>query len=98
MRSKSNQHIRNLADDLDQGEDESDEGVLARARKQYLLETRESVVRNLDLAQLPHQRVYIVDKEMMVQAVKGKLLRNVFDEWELLRDLLTEARKRRVTK
>ncbi|KZT02380.1 uncharacterized protein LAESUDRAFT_414992 [Laetiporus sulphureus 93-53] len=98
VRSKSTQHVQNLADDLEQGENESDEELLARARQQYLSETRESVGRNLELAQLPNQRVYIVDKEMMVQVVKEERRTDLLDESELLQDLKTETQKRRSAK
>ena len=95
VRSKSKQHIRNLADDLEWGEDESGVELTARARAQYTSQTRKSVERNLDTAQLPHQRVYIVDKETMVQVVKREHPKDILDESELLRDLETEMKERR---
>ncbi|KZT11133.1 P-loop containing nucleoside triphosphate hydrolase protein [Laetiporus sulphureus 93-53] len=95
VRSKSRQHIRNLADDLVQGEDESDAELMARAREQYISQTRQSVARNLDAAQLPNQRVYIVDKEAMVSVVKGKHAKDALDEPELIQDLNIEMEKRR---
>ncbi|KZT00046.1 uncharacterized protein LAESUDRAFT_816722 [Laetiporus sulphureus 93-53] len=67
----------------------------ARAREQYDLETRKSVLRNLEQAKLPPQRVYLVDKETMAQVIKGRQPPKAIDEWILLRDLLAEARLRR---
>jgi len=92
VRSKSKQHILNAADDMDDDE----EDVTAKAREKYIRETRTSVARNLQAAGLPEQRVYMVDKDTLAQVVKGRHPGEYIDEWELLRDLLGEARRRRV--
>ncbi|KZT00048.1 uncharacterized protein LAESUDRAFT_604149, partial [Laetiporus sulphureus 93-53] len=101
VRSKSLQHIRNVTEDLEWDDEEEDEETLddaakwARAREKYDLETRESVMRNLEEAKLPPQRVYLMDKETMAQVIKGRQPPKAIDEWILLRDLLAEARLRR---
>ena len=88
-------------EDLEWDDEEEDEEALddaakwARAREKYDLETRESVMRNLEEAKLPPQRVYLMDKETMVQVIKGRQPPKAIDEWILLRDLLAEARLRR---
>lgn len=68
----------------------------ARARGQYIKSTREDVKRNLALADLPQQRVYIVDKDALTTVVKGKEHPDFIDEQELYRDLLAEAGSRRI--
>ncbi|KZT66149.1 P-loop containing nucleoside triphosphate hydrolase protein [Daedalea quercina L-15889] len=95
VRSKSKQHIQNTLEDMLGGED-ADDDAMGTAREQYIRETRASVARNLKVAELPEQQVYMVDKESLVRAVKGKQPREAMDEWVLLRDLLGEARRRRV--
>ncbi|TFY64965.1 hypothetical protein EVJ58_g2287 [Rhodofomes roseus] len=92
VRSKSRQHIQNAAEDMV----DEDDDVVERAREQYIRETRASVARNLEAAGLPKQRVYMVDKEALCKVVKGRQPEECIDEWELLRDLLSEARRRRV--
>ncbi|KAH9832882.1 P-loop containing nucleoside triphosphate hydrolase protein [Rhodofomes roseus] len=91
VRSKSRQHIQNAAEDMV----DEDDDVVERAREQYIRETRASVARNLEAAGLPKQRVYMVDKEALCKVVKGRQPEECIDEWELLRDLLSEARRRR---
>jgi len=92
VRSKSKQHIQNAAEDM--GDDEED--VIAKAREKYIRDTRASVARNLEAAGLPEQRVYLIDKETLVQVIKDKQPKQYIDEWDLLRDLFGEARRRRV--
>ncbi|KAH9928077.1 interferon-inducible GTPase-domain-containing protein [Fomitopsis serialis] len=70
VRSKALQHIRNLAEDMGGEDSDIEDGdtapaALARAREQYVRESRESVARNLELAELPQQRVYLVDKQAL---------------------------------
>ncbi|KZT02382.1 uncharacterized protein LAESUDRAFT_815409 [Laetiporus sulphureus 93-53] len=69
VRSKANQHIRNIVDDLARQEDESDSQIWERARQHFIRRTKENIRRNLEGAQLPPMKVYIVDKEPMVQIV-----------------------------
>ncbi|EED78924.1 predicted protein [Postia placenta Mad-698-R] len=98
VRSKSRQHIQNVLNDLplEDDEDEDDPQRLVRAREEYIRKTRESIAKNLDRAGLSSHRVYVVDKENLVQIAKGKRARDALEERELLDDLITEARNRRV--
>ncbi|EPS98948.1 hypothetical protein FOMPIDRAFT_13163, partial [Fomitopsis schrenkii] len=99
VRSKAGVHIQNTINDFLQadGEEEEDEApTSARARGQYIKSTREDVKRNLALADLPQQRVYIVDKDALTTVVKGKEHPDFIDEQELYRDLLAEAGSRRI--
>ncbi|EED78939.1 predicted protein [Postia placenta Mad-698-R] len=99
VRSKSKQHIQNVLDDLpedDSGdEDGEDDARMEKAMEKYIAETQDSVAKNLARAKLPQQKVYMVDKDFMVQVVKGKQPKDFFDEWKLLKDMLAKARIRR---
>ncbi|PCH37658.1 nucleoside triphosphate hydrolase protein, partial [Wolfiporia cocos MD-104 SS10] len=99
VRSKSNQHIRNILADMGYESDEEDRTLkrtlIREAREKYVTETRASVARNLEEAGLPQQRVYIVAKDTMAKIVREEPAKDFLDELELLRDLLTEARARR---
>ena len=101
VRSKALQHIRNVAADTpanDGGssEDES-EGTsplaLERARKTYIQETRANIEGNLKAAELPQQRVYLVDKDVLVRVVKGKRPKDVIDEEAFLQALTDEIHR-----
>ena len=102
VRSKADQHIRNLMRDLgsdsDEDEDE-DPGRRTRlykaARKKYIEETRKNVQANLENANLADQRVYIVSNDTMLTIVKGKGPKKAIDELEFLTDLFTQAHARR---
>ncbi|PCH37656.1 nucleoside triphosphate hydrolase protein [Wolfiporia cocos MD-104 SS10] len=101
VRSKSNQHIRNILTDM--GYDSEDDDSTTRhtltetARKKYIEETRASVARNLEDAELAPHRVYIVSKDTMVKVTKGKKAKDALDEADLIEDLLAEALARRDT-
>lgn len=95
VRSKSRQHILNITQDMLDADEDPTEARIA-AKEQYIRETRASVARNLQAAGLSSQQVYMVDKETLVQVASGKQPREYIDEWVLLRDLLGEARRRRV--
>ncbi|KAI6120403.1 interferon-inducible GTPase-domain-containing protein [Pisolithus croceorrhizus] len=102
VRSKADQHIRNLMRDMgydSEQDDEDDPGRRARlltaARKQYIEETRKSVKTNMENAGLPDQRVYIVSNDNVLGMVKGNTPRRAIDEVALLTDLFTEAHVRR---
>ncbi|KAJ8585761.1 hypothetical protein M405DRAFT_744742 [Rhizopogon salebrosus TDB-379] len=101
VRSKADQHIRNLMRDMgyDSDDDEDDEDRKAKlqraARHQFIEQTRRSVKDNLENANLPDQRVYIVSNETMLSVVKEKRPKKVIDEIELLSDLIGEAQTRR---
>ncbi|KAH9832856.1 interferon-inducible GTPase-domain-containing protein [Rhodofomes roseus] len=67
-----------------------------RARGKYIKETRRDVATNLARAELQDQRVYIVDNVVLVPIVRGKEHPDIIDEVQLYRDLLTEAKCRRI--
>ena len=102
VRSKADQHIRNVMQDMgydsDEDEDE-DPGRRARlyraAHSKYIEETRESARANLEHANLPEQRVYIVSKDNMLNIVRGRRPNKAIDELELVTDLFTHAHARR---
>ncbi|EPS93846.1 hypothetical protein FOMPIDRAFT_13720, partial [Fomitopsis schrenkii] len=107
VRSKAKQHIDNMVEDMggDDLEDRERAELKTQAREPYILETRASVARNLTQAELPEQRVYLVDSATLAKIVKAgtqqlnrgdTLMKNVIDELELLRDLFAEAQRRRV--
>ncbi|KAI6034696.1 interferon-inducible GTPase-domain-containing protein [Pisolithus microcarpus] len=102
VRSKADQHIRNLMRDMGYDSDQDDEDdpgrrarLLTAARKQYIEQTRKSVKTNLENAGLPDQRVYIVSNDNVLGMVKGNTPRRAIDELNLLTDLFTEAHVRR---
>jgi chemotaxis protein histidine kinase CheA len=106
VRSKSNQHIRNILADMEHNsEDEDDENrklekraeLLPRARAMFIKESRKTVKANLEKAQLSQKRVYLISKDDMLTVIKGKVVPKKFiDEYDLLRDILTEAKERRL--
>ncbi|EED78938.1 predicted protein [Postia placenta Mad-698-R] len=98
VRSKSAQQIRNVLNDMPCDEDagENKDARKDKAIQQYVAETRRSVAQNLEKAGLPQQRVYIVDKETLVKIANGGGLSTGIDEWELIGDLLSTARDRRI--
>ena len=101
VRSKSDQHIRNLMRDMgyDSDDDEDDEDrkkkLYRTARQQFIEQTRRSVKDNLENANIPDQRVYIISNETMLGVVKEKRPKKVIDEIQLLNDLVGEAQIRR---
>lgn len=104
VRSKSDSHIRNIIKESDYDSDEDEDhshrkALYSSAREQYIAETRATVRRNLQEANLPDQRVYIVANSTMVSTVKDeKLSEKTIDELELMRDLFKEAQSRRCGK
>ncbi|KAF9226902.1 P-loop containing nucleoside triphosphate hydrolase protein [Gyrodon lividus] len=102
VRSKADQHIRNLMRDMGYDSDGSDEEDIERrnrlykaARKQFVQETKKSVKTNLENANMPDQRVYIISNDTMQGIVKEKTPKKTIDELELLTDLFNEAHLRR---
>lgn len=98
VRSKADQHIRNLA--LEAGYDSDDEAetkesMYKAARERFIAETRRSVSENLTEAELPDQRVYIVSHKNLLGIVRDKSPKRTVDELDLLRDLHNEAYKGR---
>jgi len=101
VRSKSNQHIENMvqdmyeSDDEDGNEDDDRAALYAMARDKYIKETRRSVRINLKAANLPQQKVYIVSKDTLLNLIKRRVPKDTIDELELLKDLLSDALARR---
>ncbi|KAG2354815.1 interferon-inducible GTPase-domain-containing protein [Suillus spraguei] len=100
VRSKADQHIRNIMKDMgyDSDDDESEDQkkkLYQDARQQFIQQTRQSVKDNLKSANMPDQRVYIVSNEPMLGVVKEKRPKKIIDEIELLNDLIGEAQTRR---
>ncbi|KIJ08151.1 hypothetical protein PAXINDRAFT_120525 [Paxillus involutus ATCC 200175] len=101
VRSKSDVHIRNIM--RDRGYDsEADVNRTQRntlypeAREKYIAETRANIKRNLEDANLPDQRVYMVSNDAILSIVKNKKLpHNFIDELELMRDVFSKAYSRR---
>ncbi|KAG9317837.1 hypothetical protein JVU11DRAFT_2063 [Chiua virens] len=103
VRSKADQHIRNVMM-MDMGYDHEEDGeedverrnqLYKAARKQLIEKTRENVKSNLEVANLPDQRVYIVSSNTLLRAVLNKMSKNAIDEVDLLDDLLGEIHRRR---
>jgi chemotaxis protein histidine kinase CheA len=100
VRSKADQHIRNIMKDMGYDSDDDESGdqkkrLYQAARQQFIQQTRQSVKDNLENANMPDQRVYIVSNEPMLGVVKEKRLKKVIDEIELMNDLIGEAQTRR---
>ena len=102
VRSKADQHIRNVVVDMGYGSEGDDEDDVGRrnkfyeaARTQFIESTRKSVKANLVDANLPDQRVYIVSNTTMLSIVMNKMPKKTIDEVDLLNDLLNEAYTRR---
>ncbi|KAG2343602.1 hypothetical protein BDR05DRAFT_867963, partial [Suillus weaverae] len=100
VRSKADQHIHNIMKDMgyDSDDEESEDQkkkLYQTARQQFIQQTRQSVKDNLENANMPDQRVYIVSNEPMLRVLKEKRLKKVIDEVELLNDLIWAAQTRR---
>jgi hypothetical protein len=104
VRSKSNQHIRNLMADAgyDSDDDDPDDSSQARrlefynsARENFISETQRTVRECLRDANLPQQRVYIVSKEGLRSIVRNANPKNVIHDIEFLYDVMADALRRR---
>lgn len=98
VRSKADQHIRNLMREMGYDSDNevgTKERMYKAAREQFIAETHRSVKENLAEAQLPGQRVYIVSNKSLLGIVRDKSPKRTIDELDLLRDLHNEAYKSR---
>ena len=92
VRSKSKQHIANIASDMADQDDDDDEARPRRARERYIQDTRNNVAQTLENAGLLAQRVYLIDKEDLVKAVNGRpLSAAAIDEENLLGDMFAMA-------
>ncbi|KAG1830389.1 interferon-inducible GTPase-domain-containing protein [Suillus variegatus] len=99
VRSKADQHIRNIMWDMGYDSDDDENGdqrkkVYQAARQQFIQQTRQIVKENLENYNMPDQRVYIVSNESMFGVVKERQPRQVIDEIELLNNLIGEAQNR----
>ncbi|KAL4076408.1 interferon-inducible GTPase-domain-containing protein [Scleroderma citrinum] len=98
VRSKADLQILNIINE-EESDDEEENGHDARRRQQQsetaktkLVEkTQTSVKDNLEEAQLPDQRVYIISANNLRTLVENKRPQKVIHEIELLRDIYLEA-------
>ncbi|KIJ13108.1 hypothetical protein PAXINDRAFT_61651, partial [Paxillus involutus ATCC 200175] len=102
VRSKSDIHIRNIMlergynSDDDKVDPDGRETLYAEAREQYIADTRAYIKQNLEDANLPEQRVYMVSNSVLLSIVKNQNLPlKIIDELELMRDVFSEAYSRR---
>ncbi|KAI6097575.1 interferon-inducible GTPase-domain-containing protein [Pisolithus sp. B1] len=101
VRSKADQHIRNVMKEMGYNSDNenSDPGSRERlyqeARQHFIEETRKNVKSNLENANLMGRRVYIVSNDMLLSIINGDAPRKAIDEMELLRDIVNETLARR---
>ncbi|KAL6301916.1 interferon-inducible GTPase-domain-containing protein [Sparassis latifolia] len=65
VRSKADQHIRNIQADMEESDHEDAMGRYLRAREACISETRICVQGGLHRADLPQQRVYLVSKDVL---------------------------------
>lgn len=101
VRSKADQHIRNMMKEMGYNSDneDSDPGLRNRlyreARQHFINETRRNVRSNLENANLPDRRVYIVSNDTLLSVIRGETPRRAIDEIELRRDIVDHALARR---
>ena len=110
VRSKADQHIRNVMADMGYESDEDlDEDIQARGRgsrsefyktapEMFTEKTRKSVKENLEDANIPDQRVYIVSSGQLCRIARSKIPKKAIDEVNLFSDLASEAYMRRKAK
>ncbi|KAH9917615.1 interferon-inducible GTPase-domain-containing protein [Fomitopsis serialis] len=102
VRSKSSQHIQNLASDMggaDADDNDAEEDVLdmdqrkEKARARYVQNSREIVKWDLQAAGLPPQPVYLVDKDVLVKIpTQAEFLIVLFDSRLISTDIGTVLR------
>lgn len=102
VRSKADQHTRNIAiKDFDYDSDDEEprpahrRKIFRKAQQKLIDETRQAVKANLEKAKLPDQRVYIISSGTVFGIVNNQKPKRTIDELELLKDLYVEAHKRR---
>ncbi|KAG2081037.1 interferon-inducible GTPase-domain-containing protein [Suillus discolor] len=107
VRSKADQHIRNIMEDMGYDSDDDDSSKVKKlyqtARQQFIQQTRQSVKDNLQDANIPDQRVYIVSNKTMLDVASNTMIFDflarkqpkTIDEIELLSDMIREAQIRR---
>ncbi|KAI6156026.1 interferon-inducible GTPase-domain-containing protein [Pisolithus thermaeus] len=98
VRSKADVHIRNIMYEYgyDSVHDEGPrrESLYRTARERFIADTRANVKRNLQQAELPEQRVYMVSNRTLLSIVRDRSLgfsSKIIDELELIKDILDEA-------
>ncbi|KAG8218145.1 P-loop containing nucleoside triphosphate hydrolase protein [Butyriboletus roseoflavus] len=104
IRSKADQHIRNIMIDMGYDSEGGDEKEVERrdelrkaARKIFIEETRKTVQTNLKDANLPDQRVYIVSNNSLLDILLRKMSKKTIDEVDLLNDLVNQVYRKRVS-
>ncbi|KAG2105093.1 interferon-inducible GTPase-domain-containing protein [Suillus discolor] len=103
VRSKADQHIRNIMNDMgydSDGDSNTFKRVHQAAQQQFIDQTRQSVKDNLEISNLPEQRVYIVSNKTMLNVSKAGVFDvlkqpNSIDEMQLLTDMIREVQNRR---
>ncbi|KAI6097549.1 hypothetical protein F5141DRAFT_1149349 [Pisolithus sp. B1] len=65
------------------------------ARQQFIEATRRDVRSNLERANLPDGRVYIISNNTLLSVIKEEIPRRAIDEVELRRDIVNQALARR---
>ncbi|KZT00042.1 uncharacterized protein LAESUDRAFT_764951 [Laetiporus sulphureus 93-53] len=88
VRSKTNQHVRNIMEEEDCSKEE--------AIKKHEWDTRESVKNNLQNAGSPNQRVYLVDREPLRHIMREEEAKDAYDELDLIAEFMFEAQVRRI--
>lgn len=88
-RSKADQHIRNIMQDIGYDSDTDDEigsdsRLYDKARSLFTTETQRSVESNLMSAGLATQPAYVVSSRALLSIVKGKKSKRILDEQKLL--------------
>lgn len=102
VRSKADQHIRNIMKEMGYESDDENfdrtqrSAMYVAAREQLVEETRRNVKANLAEANLPDHKVYVVSSSCLRTVAKGEQSPRVIDEINLLNDLYMEAQARRV--
>ncbi|KIO00431.1 hypothetical protein M404DRAFT_1003876 [Pisolithus tinctorius Marx 270] len=101
VRSKADQHIRNMMKEMGYNSDDEDSDPGSRnrlygeARQHFIDETRRNVRSNLENANLPDRRVYIVSNDTLLSVIRGETPRRAIDEIELRRDIVGPVLARR---
>ncbi|KAI5838444.1 interferon-inducible GTPase-domain-containing protein, partial [Morchella snyderi] len=94
IRSKSDQHIRNVAkNELEydsEDEDQDHKAIKEQARRTFTEQTRQNFVSVLAKENLPLQRTYIISASAMYSYINGKP-KSIIDEGDLIEDLMQAA-------
>ncbi|KAE9402951.1 P-loop containing nucleoside triphosphate hydrolase protein, partial [Gymnopus androsaceus JB14] len=111
VRSKSDEHSDEMREALDEDESEDEEDVRSKEREmrrtridvdakaQYISLTRQNVKENLKKAGLDEeQKVYLISRRTLLRIVRGKQVTpsKLIDEYELIKDIMTAIKERRI--